>query len=460
MAKEIKLPEVSENVESGDVVKVLVSVGDTISVDQPVIELETDKAMFEIPATDGGKVAEIKVKEGDKISIGDVILTVEGNGTAPKEEAKEEEAPEQKVEESKVEEEEVEEQPEEEPVEIEDEAEEEVKSEEPRKEETKKEDPKKEEPKQEAQPKAERKDGIPAPASPSVRRLARELGVDINEVPGSGPSGRISDEDVKKFVKSIMQNGAPVSTGGGGGVTHKPLPDFSKWGATEREPMSNVRRVTAEGLSHAWLTTPMVTQFDEADITELEVFRKKNSQAIKDKGGNLTVTGILVKISEAALAKFPQFNTSIDMEKREVVYKKYYNIGIAVDTDRGLLVPVIKDVNNKTLTDISLELSEISAKARDRKITPEEMDGGNFTISNLGGIGGTGFTPIVYSPQVAILGVSRASYKPVYKDGEFVPKFVMPLSLTYDHRIIDGADAARFLRWICEALENPMSMYL
>ncbi len=458
MAKEIKLPEVSENVESGDVVKVLVNVGDTISVDQPVIELETDKAMFEIPATEGGKVAEIKVKEGDKISIGDVILTVEGNGAAPKEEAKEEEAPEQKEEESN-EEEQVEEQAEEEPVEIEDEAEDEVKSE----------DPKREEPKKETHPvsppvshpsqEGNKKSGIPAPASPSVRRLARELGVDINEVPGSGPSGRISDEDVKKFVKSIMQNGAPVSSDGGG-IAHKPLPDFSKWGATEREQMSNVRRVTAEGLSYAWNTTPMVTQFDEADITELEVFRKKNGQAIKEKGGNLTVTGILVKISEAALAKFPQFNTSIDMEKREVVYKKYFNIGIAVDTDRGLLVPVIKDVNNKTLTDISLELSEISAKARDRKITPEEMDGGNFTISNLGGIGGTGFTPIVYSPQVAILGVSRASYKPVYKDGEFVPRFVMPLSLTYDHRIIDGADAARFLRWVCEALENPFSMML
>lgn len=474
MAKEIKLPEVSENVESGDVVKVLVNVGDTISVDQPVIELETDKAMFEIPATDGGKVAEIKVKEGDKLSIGDVILTVEGDGESSGEDSKKEsDTSDREKEEVKKEEKEETDSPEEEETkeepadEEQEETEEEVKSESDK---TDHREPKEEEPKKETHPvsppvshpsqEGNKKSGIPAPASPSVRRLARELGVDINEVPGTGPSGRISDEDVKKFVKSIMQNGAPVSSGGGGGIAHKPLPDFSKWGATEREQMSNVRRVTAEGLSYAWNTTPMVTQFDEADITELEVFRKKNSQAIKDKGGNLTVTGILVKISEAALAKFPQFNTSIDMEKREVVYKKYYNIGIAVDTDRGLLVPVIKDVNNKTLTDISLELSEISAKARDRKITPEEMDGGNFTISNLGGIGGTGFTPIVYSPQVAILGVSRASYKPVYKDGEFVPKFVMPLSLTYDHRIIDGADAARFLRWICSALENPFSMML
>ena len=453
MAKEIKLPEVSENVETGDIVKVLVNVGDTITVDQPIIELETDKAMFEIPATEGGTVSEIKVKEGDKIKIGDVILTVDGNGTAPKkeepkEEKKEEPTREEVKEEQPVEEEHIEEVYDE-PIE------EEVKAEEPKKEE-------KSEVKAEpiAEVKREKRDGIPAPASPSVRRLARELGVDINGVPGSGPAGRISDEDVKLFVKSLMQQGAPSSTASGGGIAHKPLPDFSKWGETESIPMSNVRRVTAEGLSYAWNTTPMVTQFDEADITELEAFRKKNGPAIKEKGGNLTVTGILVKICEAALAKFPQFNTSIDMEKREVVYKKYFNIGIAVDTDRGLLVPVIKNVNEKSLTDISVELAEISAKARDRKITPEEMDGGNFTISNLGGIGGTGFTPIVYSPQVAILGVSRAGYKQVYKDGEFVARFVMPLSLTYDHRIIDGADAARFLRWICEALENPMSMYL
>jgi pyruvate dehydrogenase E2 component (dihydrolipoamide acetyltransferase) len=453
MATEIRLPEVSENVDSGDIVKVLVKVGDKIEVDQPVIELETDKAMFEVPATEGGTVAEIKVKEGDKINIGDVILTVDANGAAPKEEKQEEKQEDKKEEEPKKEEVK------------EEKAKEEDKQEEVSEQETEpaaEEEPveKEDVPESKQEAPAPKRDGILAPASPSVRRLARELGVDINEIQGSGTGGRISDEDVKKFVKGVMKQGGPTVTSHGGGIAHKPLPDFSKWGETETEKMSNVRRVTAEGLSYAWNTTPMVTQFDEADITELEVFRKKNGPAMKEKGGHLTVTGILVKISEVALAKFPQFNTSIDMEKREVIYKKYYNIGIAVDTDRGLLVPVIKDVNKKSLTDISVELGEISAKARDRKITPEEMDGGTFTISNLGGIGGTGFTPIVYSPQVAILGVSRASYKPVYKDGEFVPKFVMPLSLTYDHRIIDGADAARFLRWICEALDNPFNMML
>lgn len=496
MATEIRLPEVSESVESGDVVKVLVSVGDTIEVDQAVIELETDKAMFEVPATEGGTVAEIKVKEGDSIKVGDVILTLDSNGKAPaKEDGKEEKKEDTKEEESKEEEskeektEEKEQPKEEEKVkkdDVKENEEEQPEKEEKAKEETaegKKEATKAEdkedkdtkdkgdkgaekdyfaerEPKDVPLEEAPKNRDIAAPAPPSVRRLARELGVDINEVTGTGTGGRISDEDVKKFVKSVITKGAPVGATSGGGVAHKPLPDFKKWGEIETEKMSNVRRVTAEGLSYAWNTTPMVTQFDEADITDLEAFRKKNVPAIKEKGGQLTVTAILLKVTEAALRNFPQFNASIDMEKKEIVYKKYFNIGIAADTDRGLLVPVIKDVDKKSLTDLSIELHEISEKARERKITPEEMDGGNFTISNLGGIGGTGFTPIVYSPQVAILGVSRASFKPVYKDGEFVPRFVLPLMVTYDHRIIDGADAARFLRWVCNSLENPFNMML
>jgi pyruvate dehydrogenase E2 component (dihydrolipoamide acetyltransferase) len=481
MAKEIKLPEVSDNVEAGDVVKVLVKAGDKIEVDQPIIELETDKAMFEVPASEAGTVAEVMVKEGDNIKVGAVILTVEG-GDSKEESGSKEEKPEEVKDEEKKEEpkEEIKEDKKPEENETEKDSKEETASEEkeesksketaePKEEdidENKKEYSAKREPKDvplEESPKNEgnKSDGIPAPASPSVRRLARELGVDINDVQGSGTGGRISDEDVKAFVKGVMQGGgATVSSAGGSGFAHKPLPDFSKWGETETEKMSNVRRVTAEGLSYAWGTTPMVTQFDEADITELEAFRKKNAPAIKEKGGQLTVTAILLKVVEAALRAYPQFNASIDMQKREIVYKKYFNIGIAADTDRGLLVPVIKEVDKKSLTDLSIELSEISEKARDRKITPEEMDGGNFTISNLGGIGGTGFTPIVYSPQVAILGVSRASYKPVYKDGEFVPRFVLPLGLTYDHRIIDGADAARFLKWVCNSLENPWNLML
>lgn len=301
---------------------------------------------------------------------------------------------------------------------------------------------------------------IPAPAAPSVRRLARELGVDINAVPGSGQGGRISQGDVKTYVKSAMSgSGAPVSTGGAG-IAHRALPDFSKWGEIVKEPMSRVRRLTADSMTYAWTTVPQVTQFDKANITELEAFRKKQAPKIEKAGGQLTITAILLKVISIALEKFPQFNASIDMIGQEVIYKKYFNIGIAVDTDRGLLVPVVKGVDKKSLKDLAIELSKIAEKTREKKITPEEMDGGNFTISNLGGIGGTNFTPIVYAPQVAILGVSRASIEPVHKDGEFVPGFVMPLTLTYDHRIIDGADAARFLRWVCEALENPFTMLL
>ena len=465
MAKEIRLPEVSKSVESGDVVKVLVKKGDTIEIDQPVIELETDKAMFEVPSTEAGTVTEINVKEGDIINIGDLILKLDSNGAAAedgKPEKTEKESPKESKKESK-------EEPREEiKEEAKEEIKEEIKEEKPEEQEKQEERDNREEKAPEVQQIQEAQeetpditsDGIPAPASPSVRRLARELGADINSVPGSGPGGRISQDDVKMYVKSAMSRGAAPASPGGTGISHRALPDFSKWGDIVKEPMSKVRKLTADSMTYAWTTIPQVTQFDKADITELEAFRKKQAPKIEKAGGQLTVTAILLKVISIALEKFPQFNASIDMAGQEVIYKKYFNIGIAVDTDRGLLVPVVKGVNGKSLKDLAIELSEIAEKTREKKITPEEMDGGNFTISNLGGIGGTNFTPIVYSPQVAILGVSRASMEPVYKDGEFVPGFVMPLTLTYDHRIIDGADAARFLRWVCEALENPFSMLL
>ncbi|MDZ7766156.1 MAG: 2-oxo acid dehydrogenase subunit E2 [Melioribacteraceae bacterium] len=226
--------------------------------------------------------------------------------------------------------------------------------------------------------------------------------------------------------------------------------------------MTNIRKKTAEHLSYAWATIPHVTQFDKADITELEKLRKQFGKKVEDAGGKLTVTAILVKIIAAALKEFPQFNCSIDMDKKEIIYKKYYSVGIAVDTDRGLLVPVIRDADKKNIVEISVELGEMAAKARDKKLSLEDMQGGNFSISNLGGIGGTYFTPIVNSPEVAILGVSRGGYEQVYQkdSGEFVPRLMLPLSLSYDHRIIDGADAIRFLRWIVEALENPFKLLL
>jgi len=238
------------------------------------------------------------------------------------------------------------------------------------------------------------------------------------------------------------------------------LPDFSKWGEIEREPMSKVREKTATHLSGAWATVPHVTQFDKADITEMEKLRKQFAPKAEAEGGKLTMTAILLKICAAALRVFPQFNASVDMQNKEIVYKKYLNIGVAVDTDRGLLVPVIRDVDDKNIVDLSVELTQIAQKTRDRKLSLEEMQGGNFTISNLGGIGGTAFTPIVNAPEVAILGVSRSKYEPVYDNGKFEPRLMLPLSLSYDHRLIDGADGARFIRWVVEAIEQPFKIVL
>lgn len=507
MAKEVVLPEISENIDSGDVVKVLVKEGDTVEVDQPLIEVETEKASFEVPSTVAGKVSSINVKEGATIKVGEVIATIEAgdsdeksddkdsekSGEKPEdekqtkegskeakkdtseekpkikskskddksdEESEDEEKSEEDEEEKNIEEEEKDEADEDE---IKEESKKEIKASEDKKsgkkeekkvtskEEFKESKETKEEPKEQSAP------SKVVPASPSVRRLARELGVDLSEVQGSGASGRITEDDVKKHIKTAM------SSGGGGKVSPAAaikLPDFSKWGDIEIEKMSNVRRKTAETMLQSWNSVPQVTQFDKADITALEEFRKKNNEEIKKQGGNLTMTAILVKVITLALQKFPNFNTSINLADQTIINKKYYNIGIAVDTDRGLLVPVIKNTDSKGLTEISIELTQLAEKARTKKITLDEMDGGTFTISNLGGIGGTGFSPIVYSPQVAILGVSRASKEPVYVDDKFEPRLMLPLSLSYDHRIIDGADAARFLRWVCGSLENLFNLFL
>jgi pyruvate dehydrogenase E2 component (dihydrolipoamide acetyltransferase) len=302
----------------------------------------------------------------------------------------------------------------------------------------------------------------PVPASPSVRRRARALGVDIYEVTGSGPGGRISDEDVDKYARSLIsgiKGGAAAAPATGLPATAA-LPDFSKWGEIERKPMSGVRRKTAENMRNAWLTVPHVTQHDLADITELEALRKRFSKNVEAAGGKLTVTAIALKVVAAALKAFPQFNASIDMAADEIVYKNYYHVGVAVDTDRGLLVPVIRDVDKKNIRDLSVELNQLAEKARNKKLSLDEMQGGTFTITNLGGIGGVGFTPIVNAPEVAILGISRASTQPVFTDGEFRPRLMLPLSLSYDHRLVDGADAARFTRWVAQALEQPFILAL
>ncbi len=429
---EFKVPALGENIDAGTVAKILVSRGDTIEENQNLLELETDKAVVEVPSEHSGTIKEILIKEGDQVSVGQHIITIEG-GKAVEEEVKEEVAaptPEQP----------------------------EVKEPEPK---TSKQPPPATSSTQETKktPPKEREAGDLVPAAPSVRRFAREIGIDISQVPGSGPGGRISVEDVKSYSKMINRQQAGGQTLFKG-VESEPLPDFSKWGEVDPQSMNKVRETTARHLSYAWATIPHVTQFDKADITALEQLRKQYGPEVEKAGGKLTVTAILIKIIEGALKKYPQFNASVDMVKREIIYKKYYNVGIAVDTDRGLLVPVLKNVDQKNITQLSVELTDMSKKARDRKLSLEDMQGGNFSISNLGGIGGTGFAPVVNSPEVAILGVSRASTEPVYNGKEFEPRLILPLALSYDHRLIDGADAARFLRWVCQALEQPFLLSL
>jgi pyruvate dehydrogenase E2 component (dihydrolipoamide acetyltransferase) len=295
-------------------------------------------------------------------------------------------------------------------------------------------------------------EGVAAPAAPSVRRLARELGVDIKRVTGSGPAGRISADDVQAFVRAAMA--------GGGSAAGVSLPDFAKWGEVERRPMSNIRRKTATHLSNAWSLIPHVTQHDKADITALEVLRKQYGPQAEKQGGKLTMTAIALKIVAGALRKYPQFNSSVDPGRNEIIYKKSIHIGVAADTERGLLVPVIRDVDRKGVLQLAVELGAASEKARAGKLSLDEMQGAGFTITNLGGIGGTSFTPIVNWPEVAILGISRGAQEPVHVSGQFEPRLMLPLSLSYDHRVIDGADAARFLRWVAEAFEQPFVLAL
>jgi pyruvate dehydrogenase E2 component (dihydrolipoamide acetyltransferase) len=496
MPTEFKIPELGENISAGDVVRVLVKAGDTIEKDQPVLELETDKATIEVPSSVSGTVQEVKVKQGDKVKVGQVVLTL-GDGAAAEAPAKKAEpakaeaaggdaaakaapeggkpksaaaaaadapkakpqpagaaeegglsqaaTPERTDGDAQAEEEQPRQKPRGEVVDINRGARAAAQAPAP--------------PTVEAD--APRKQA--APAAPSVRRLARELGVDIASVQGSGPGGRISTEDLQAHVRAALSG----ATGGGSAAPRSaPLPDFTKWGEVERKPMSNIRRKTSEHLASAWNVIPHVTQHDRADITALEGLRKRYAPQAEKGGGKLTMTAIALKIVAGALQRFPQFNSSIDVEKNEIVYKKSIHVGVAADTPRGLLVPVVRDVDRKGIFQLAKDLADLSEKSRGGKLGLDEMQGGGFTITNLGGIGGTSFTPIVNWPEVAILGVSRSSWEPVWRpasvedEGTFEPRLMLPLSLSYDHRVIDGADAARFLRWICEALEQPFVLSL
>jgi pyruvate dehydrogenase E2 component (dihydrolipoamide acetyltransferase) len=441
-----KLPELGENINEGDLVRLMVSPGANVSEGQPVMELETDKAVVEVPSDVTGVVKNVSVKEGQKVKVGQVIFTLEGGApvTLPKPEKPQ-------------------------PVELADGAHEArlayqaaIKAEGKQEHEALPPDrpahvlPTFEMPEQLAKTAGPETRG-PIPAAPNVRRLAREIGVDIYEVKGSGPGGRITQEDVKSFAKEMITSIPAIAAArpAAGMFAQPELPDFAKWGGIERVSMRGVRRKTAQHLSQAWNTIPHVTQHDKADITELEQLRARFAPRAEAAGGKMTATAIALKVCASALKIFPQFNASIDMTKEEVIYKQYINIGVAVDTDRGLLVPVIRDVDKKNIIELAVELANMSKKARDKKLAPEDMEGGTFTITNLGGLGGTAFTPIVNYPEVAILGISRSRMEPVWMNGKFEPRLMMPLSLSYDHRLIDGADAVRFLRWIVEALEQP-----
>ncbi len=464
---EFLLPTLGETATSGVVAKVLVNPGDTVAQDQPILELETDKAVLEVPSTVAGTIQNILVKQGDTVSVSQPIFTYgDGGGasngasngnSAPAAPAapatsngatqngsieRDSKAPEQTAaSESNL--------------------------------------PAPTNGTLAPQSTPAKADGIinagapvsntapapaptnpdlakdPPPAAPSIRRMAREKGVDIYAVKGTGLGGRITEDDVNSFGKEAPAP-APTAPAPAGGVTLPPLPDFSKFGVVERVPMSGIGKATAAQMDRAW-TIPHVTQFDKADITEFEKFRKKYAALAEKAGGKLTPTAILLKIVVGALKKFPNFNSSIDFATNEIVRKSYYSIGVAVDTPRGLVVPVIKNVESKSIIELAVELGEIAATARDGKLKPEQMAGATFTLTNLGGIGGTAFTPIVNTPEVAILGIARGSMEPVWNaDSQaFEPRMMMPLCLSYDHRVINGADGARFTRFIAAALEDP-----
>lgn len=422
---EIKIPDIG-GASNVDVIEILVHEGDAITKDTPLVTLETDKATMEIPSPVAGLVKKISVKVGDKVSEGSLILLAEAQDAVavPETETKAVEPP-----------------PAEQPA---------TKEPEPAPEVTPEPQPM---PAVESQPSQDL-----VFAGPAVRRLAREFGIDLSQVRGSGRKSRISKEDLQAFVKQRLSQ--PAGNGGTFALPTQPAIDFSIFGAIETKPLNKIKKLTGVNVHRSWVTIPHVTQFDEADITDLEAFRKSESEQASKSGYKLTLLAFVSKVVAHALKVFPQFNASLDPSGEQLIYKKYFNIGIAVETPNGLVVPVIKNVDTLSVSEIAIEMGRLSSKARDKGLMPADMSGGCFTISSLGGIGGTAFTPIVNSPEVAILGLSRSSIKPVYQDQQFIPRLMLPLSLSYDHRVIDGAEAARFTRYIAEALADVRKILL
>lgn len=427
---DIRLPRLGEGADSGTVASLLVKVGDAVAKDQPILELESEKAVATIPSPEAGAVSAIHVKEGDTVKVGQLIVTLGGEAAASAPVP----APARTID-----------------VTVGDEEEDMSSSTAPAD---------IDEQVYKGPGAGSLPDGIPPPAAPSIRRVARELGIDLSRVRGSERGGRIVMSDLRRYVQRLQQPSAgprPAAAAAGTPPAARPKPtsiDFSKWGPVEKTKLTNLRTLISGKMSESWTTVPHVTQFDEADITALLDMKKKHDAAYERKGGKLTLTTFALQAVTAVLQKHPMFNASIDTESGELVQKRYYHIGIAVDTEQGLIVPVLRDVDKKTMLQLATELNSLADRTRQRKVALEEMQGGTFTISNQGGIGSGHFTPIVNVPEVAILGMGRGAVRPVVRSGKVTQRMMLPLSLSYDHRLLDGANAARFMVDLVAALER------
>jgi pyruvate dehydrogenase E2 component (dihydrolipoamide acetyltransferase) len=419
---DVRVPRLAEGVESATVANILVSPGDRIEKDQVILELETEKAVGPIPSPAAGQVAKIHVKPGDEVAVGQPLITLTQEDAAEKAPPAEKKAPaaEPKMTRSAA-----------------DQA------------------PQKAPPRDSQQYQYESTSGYPPPASPSVRKIAGELGIDLARVKGSERGGRITLADLRSYIDRLQQGAAaPAAAPEPAAKTLPQTIDFSRWGPVEKKPVSSIRRTIGQRMYESWTTIPHVTQFEDVDITQVTKLRKEYGPSLAKKGKHLTLTPFVLKAVVAALKKYPVFNSSLDEATGEVVYKNYFHIGVAVDTEAGLIVPVLRDVDKKSLADLSAELNELVERTRKRKISLEELQGGSFTISNQGGIGGGHFTPIINKPEVAVLGIGRSSLKPVVKDGKIEARAILPIALSYDHRVIDGADAVRFMMELVGMLEK------
>ncbi len=431
--QQVTVPDIGD-FESVEIIEVLINVGDEVAIEQPLITLESDKATMEIPSPTAGKIVEIKVAVGGKVSQGDLVALIEAAEDAVDQSPSAANDGETKTSSAKPE-----------PAAEQQQA---------------------EEPAAEAKPAHTVPPTLPPPversgtvlphASPSIRRLARELGADLSQIHGSGAKSRILEQDVKNWVKGQLQK----KTGDSAGIPEIPAVDFSKFGEIEVEQLSRIKAISGPHLHRAWLNVPLVTHHDEADITDLEDFRKSLKSEAEAKGIRVTLLAFAMKALVNALKRFPQVNASLSPDKQSLILKKYYNIGIAVDTPQGLMVPVFKTVDKKSVFDLATEMGEVSERARNGKLKPDDLQGGCISISSLGGIGGTAFTPLVNAPEVAILGLTRAKMQPVWNGKDFDPRLMLPIDFSYDHRVIDGAQAARFVTYLCQLFSDVRRLTL